>query len=612
MSFIYVCQPLAPYNTLSKHSGKTKMVAIYQNQRTCGDSVIQAFRESYQHVVLLAQMQMGKSGTYWHVICNMLANTDSSGVENVIVISGNRETELRRQVHQDRKDYTRCAIEQIVDGCELSKDDDSNTRRNRIRELRVLMEERITVLWGHQLTPKKTDFHTVLDNTLIVWDEAHYAQSKDNSPHAWMKHNGLDTLLNGADVECAKRRNIRLLTVSATPFSELLIQSIQTQSFKKILRLEPDDSYCGVERYLNNGRVFESFDVKKATSDEVKELLSKYNNIDYPRYSLIRVPANRYASVFRTVCEELGMRFCVMNTDKQDISVEDLRDEPTRPTVVLVTGMLRMGKVVPKEHIAMVFESSVSEDNSNTKKTDTGLQGLFGRVCGHTPQCEGFDIDIYVDDVILAQAKRYVEGYEAVTGPLNDNAMNVRKAHSRPREMDIDHITKHTMPIKVCLSDEAKATMFNESGTVKKKAMREWLMANRDTLEMPGLTDEERERVSIALSSLEKVNGVVFKNLNSENLNTFTEAIYSSVQQGKPMFRKKISSVEADVITVSKWAGNEDDYPPHIKSVGGSMDDIWMTVTLTYPKSDEELASRNEPLYMIHPKCVFLPSPVVD
>ena len=582
------------------------MAAIYQNQRTCGDAVIQAFQDSYQHVVLLAQMQMGKSGAYWYVICNMLANT-SSGIEHVIVISGNREKELRQQVHQDRKNYCRCAVEHMVNSgsSELSEE----ARRTRIRELRKVMEDRITVLWGHQLTPTKTEPHTIEDNTLIVWDESHFAQSDGNSPHTWMKHNDLEKFLNGEDIETPKRRNIRLLTVSATPFSELLIQSIQTQSFKTVLRLEPDESYCGVKRYLDNGRVFESFNMKYATIEEVKELLGKYNDTENPKYAIFRVPANRHGLMVRTACEELGMRCCVMNTEKQDISVEDLKEEPTQPTVILVTGMLRMGKVVPKEHLSMVFESCVTE-NSNMKKTDTGLQGLFGRVCGHTPHSEGYDIDIYVDDVIIAQAKRYVEGFDMVSGPLNDNAMNVRKADSRPRDMDIDHNTKYTMPIKLCLTDEERSTMLNQSGTVKKKAMRSWIMEHRDRLDLTALSTEEKERVLTALSSLEKVNEVVFKNLNSDNLMKFTESIYNSVQQGRPMFRKKVSTNESDIVTISKWGGSEEHYPPHLKSIGASVDDIWMTVTLTYPKSEEELANRNKPLYMIHPKCVFLPKPV--
>jgi len=583
------------------------MASIHDNQRSCGDRIIQAFRESYNHVVLLAQMQMGKSGAYWHVICTMLADS-SCGIENVVLISGNRERELRQQVNKDRKEYCNYAIEQIVNSNEgLSESD----KRKHTRELRKRMEDHIKILWGHDLTPSKEAPYVIQDNTLIVWDESHYAQSDGNSPSIWFKHNAIHSFLNGEDVDTVKARNIRLLNVSATPFSELLIQSIQTQSHKTVIRLEPAPTYCGVRSYFERNRVFPSFDIKTCTQDELRALLMKYNDVENPQYVLARVPTTRCVDIFRKACVAIGMRLYVLNSKKQDITVDDLQDEPTQPTVVVITGMLRMGKVVPKEHLSMVFESSITPENSNTntKKTDTGLQGLMGRVCGHASTNEGFDIDIYIDDEMIDQMKRYIEGYDEVSGPLNDNAMNVRKAESRPRDMDIDHITVHTMPVKLVLSDAERSSMLNKSGTVRKAPMKAWLMEHRDAIDWTVLSDEEKERVFAVLSDLDNTNGIVFKNLNSEALLKFTDSIYSSVQNGKPMFRKKTSSLAVDTLTICKWGGQEESYPGHLKSIGGSIDDIWMTVTLTYPKSEEEIAKRNYPLYMISKKCVFLPSP---
>jgi hypothetical protein len=59
----------------------------------------------------------------------------------------------------------------------------------------------------------------------------------------------------------------------------------------------------------------------------------------------------------------------------QDCSI--FKQKPTKRTLILINGFLRMGKVLPKEHVFAVIDTS---DKSNT---DTLLQGLLGRICGY-------------------------------------------------------------------------------------------------------------------------------------------------------------------------------------------------------------------------------------
>ena len=72
-----------------------------------------------------------------------------------------------------------------------------------------------------------------------------------------------------------------------------------------------------------------------------------------------------------SVCEKLDIVCHQMNSKISTISIDDLEEKPSKPTVVVLSGMLRMGKVVPKDHIAMVFEAKPAKSN---RHTDTGLR----------------------------------------------------------------------------------------------------------------------------------------------------------------------------------------------------------------------------------------------
>lgn len=368
---------------------------IYENQKTAGDELLKLlFDQREPHVLLLAQMQMGKSGTYWYTLLEALK---TEKVKQVFLISGNREKELRAQVREDRKSYTQLYSKSL--------------------------RKRITILWGSDLIK----FDSVIpEDSLIVWDEAHYAQSLSNAPFKFFQQSCLEGLLNGTAIEEAKQRNIRLLTVSATPFSELL-SKIEEPSHK-VVRLQPSESYFGVKYYLENDRVKPSFEIKKDTAEEIAELLSIYSHKQ--AYMIVRLinTQDRLRLVVEQ-CERLDIRYEIMNSKVRTIDVNDLRNKPKEATVVIISGMLRMGKVMPKEHISVVFEEKTTK---NSRHSDTGLQGLMGRVCGHSSA--PFDIDVYIESSMIDYASDYVESYHSELGPLCRPAMNVRKQQGYSRQ----------------------------------------------------------------------------------------------------------------------------------------------------------------------------------
>jgi hypothetical protein len=374
---------------------------IHDNQRACGDQILDAFKSDNPFVLLLAQMQMGKSGTYWHVIIEALR---SKMFNRVFLISGNREKELRQQIKADVKLYTK-------DNTDLRK--------------------KINVLWGGDLSSKKKPMVSVPSNTLIVWDEAHYAQSTANGPNKFFEHNDLNGMLNGSmELSDILKRRIFLLTVSATPFSELYANHENPCEYHKTIRLIPDKSYCGVDYYIKNGRINESFQITTDNVKELREIMSKYNDPKSPKYMLIRICQNRGQTseaypIISSLCTSMRMNCEVMNSTERTITTSDLNKKPKKPTVIILCGMLRMGKVVPKEHIAMVFEE---QSKRNTRLADTGLQGLLGRMCGYPTDKRGFNIDVYLEPKIIEHTEAYSEAYDSVSGPLIKPAMNLKNS----------------------------------------------------------------------------------------------------------------------------------------------------------------------------------------
>jgi hypothetical protein len=78
-----------------------------------------------------------------------------------------------------------------------------------------------------------------------------------------------------------------------------------------------------------------------------------------------------------------------------------MKTQPETHTIIIVKGMLRMGKEVHKEHVNFCMETATNP------KTDTVLQGLMGRMCGyhsynnikvyvHTKIYESGELDRYI------------------------------------------------------------------------------------------------------------------------------------------------------------------------------------------------------------------------
>jgi len=72
-------------------------------------------------------------------------------------------------------------------------------------------------------------------------------------------------------------------------------------------------------------------------------------------------------------------RNTIVVTDQEKTSTirQSLQDKPSNTTVVIISGRLRAGKVLPKQHIGLLWESAPKSN------TDVLIQGLWGRACGY-------------------------------------------------------------------------------------------------------------------------------------------------------------------------------------------------------------------------------------
>ena len=454
--------------------------------------------EDIFHILLLAQMQMGKSGTYWYVILNTLFDK-SNGIENVIIISGNREIELHQQVHDDKAAYRKWFLN-------LPETTDAYSKEE-LKEMKVKSKKNIQILWGSQLQSMN---NAIPNNTLIVWDEAHYAQSENNSPDKFFKSNNLDTLINGTvSLDEIKTRNIKILNVSATPFSELVVNR-ENNPLHKVVKLEPGTNYFGMEYYSNNKYIHPSFVISDENTTLLKNTLLKHNNAEDPKYILIRVTEKTKYSFIRAVCEDLQYDCKFYNSVRKDIELDVLQTKPNVSTVIIISGMLRMGKVIHKNNISVVFEESTKKEQ---RKIDTGFQGLLGRVCGYSPSGFGFNIHIYVENSILENVEEYLDNYNSEHGPYCSKAMNTRTSSVH------NFKSKQTFALYEIPYENG---MLTNKQNISKPYVKNWLNINLLTLK---LSDAHETKMQNILKNDEQL---VAKNVNMKSNKGFYNMIYDN------------------------------------------------------------------------------------
>ena len=439
-------------------------MTFHQGQRNAGNEIIDKFTREQPFTVLLAQMQSGKTGTYLFTALEMVR---LGSVKNVTIICGSSDTSLRAQARDDLdiafKSFQR---ETMVEG-----DTEGAIR---------LMDANIGVHFSQDLHK----LGEISEETLVIHDESHMAQSKNNIPFKlFYQRNRLDKALMG-DFSELKKKNCYILGVSATPFSEIVAnKKVQTEewtseesafldgielSAKNFYFMQPGSGYIGVSELLEKGCIkFEAENIKASDCAHVSSVLKKNSPRYHQKYVVVRtLCAEKDSDMMRTIASSTGCEYVSIFSGEG--SLEFMKVQPLKTTLVHICGKFRMGQVVPKQYIAMVYEQSKHPN------ADTILQGLLGRMCGYNQNGAHTDVDIYISAMAEELVRKYSRAWQegvmdelsTVTKAMNLGGVKRKNVFSAGNKKWV-----MTVPIKFRIKD------LDEEGVVFKKITPEHLLS---------------------------------------------------------------------------------------------------------------------------------------
>jgi hypothetical protein len=428
-------------------------MAFHPEQRDAGFQLINRFTQEQPFSVLLAQMQSGKTGAYLFTALEMVRQDI---VDRVVIICGSSDTSLRSQTKRDL-DVTYKAFQM-----ETLRNQDVDGATN-------LVSATIGVFFSQDLA--KID--EIDETTLIIHDESHMAQSKNNIPFKkfYLKNN-LEKALMG-DFTALRAKSNYILGVSATPFSEIVANKKVTTSDwtteesallsgvdldpKNFFFMQPGEGYIGVpELLLNNSIKFEAENIKTDDCDHIASLLRKGSVKYHKKYVVVRSHrAEKDKDMMETIATSCGYNYVSIfgGSGGENTSLDFMKTEPFDTTLVHICGRFRMGQVVPKQFIAMVYEQSANPN------ADTILQGLCGRMCGYQAAGSHVSVDIYVslkaEELVRKYGRAWSEGnmdtLSEVTKAMNLGGVKRKNGGQIVEDKDgVKHIK--TVPIKFPIS----------------------------------------------------------------------------------------------------------------------------------------------------------------
>lgn len=450
-------------------------MAFHVEQRQAGNEIIDKFTKEQPFTILLAQMQSGKTGTYLFTALEMIR---LGLVKNVVVICGSSDTSLRAQTNKDLFGEKKENGEEILGAHQLFQRE-TIVSGDTVGTLR-LMDATIGVHFSQDLQK----LGKISEETLVIHDESHMAQSKNNIPFKnFYQKNNLDKALMG-DFSELKEKHCYILGVSATPFSEIVAnKKVQTGewtsegsafldgtelSAKNFYFMQPGSGYIGVTDLLKNDSIkFEAENIKSSDCSHIASVLRKGSPKYHMKYIVVRtLCAEKDSSMMQTIASSTGCEYASVFGGEG--SLDFMKIKPTMTTLVHICGKFRMGQVVPKEHIAMVYEQS---KNPNA---DTILQGLLGRMCGYRSNGAHTDVDIYVSPTAEELIRKYSRAWEegvmdelsTVTRALNLGGVKCKNVFSVGEKEWV-----MTVPIKFQIKD------LDQGGVTFKRIIPEHLLS---------------------------------------------------------------------------------------------------------------------------------------
>lgn len=330
--------------------------------------------KTFRYALLVAQCQAGKTGAFQELIRQMLLNGD---VSHVYILCGSNETTLRDQAEDDTKAAN---PEAYASGA-------------------------IKVIFRQKFETSAMD----IQNALIVVDESHLDQGKDQQLDKFLARHGLSM---SGDPRPLQENDTYIVSVDATPYSEISELTYKGSHEKHVEQLEAGPDYFGLSDYFYGSMIRPAYDITQKPADFNAMIASGGK-----KYGLMRLATSKHATRQEQAAVALyqiaGGKVYYYTSDKTTIAITSaekekeklsqcLEDEPKVPTLVIIRGRLRAGKVVPKKHVAFAWEGAAQS------KTDSLVQGLPGRMCGYKNAFGATKPIIFVPESSLKTHKKKV------------------------------------------------------------------------------------------------------------------------------------------------------------------------------------------------------------
>lgn len=345
------------------------------------------------HVMLLAPMQSGKTATCISVvnIINKSKLYKNMSVNKYFFISGMNDCGLKTQTYERVKSQV------------IGANDDNiciNSKKNNNSKYFVFKNSDLLSYDG------------ILDNSLIFIDESHYGSNEKNVLTQFLVKHGIDWK-NTKDLIS---RNIYIVSVSATPFDELISDRIQS---KKMVELDTDDEYVGVSTYLEKDVIFdaEKDDIEEggAIFDYIMDAHWRMEEKNELGVIIIRtrnfnvIKNDPYViknfETFEMYSSGTTIQYNELN-DKMELLYKNnnasKKNKRIKPLIVLIKGAFRAGITINQKYkdiIYMVYDYSV--------KADTTAQALLGRMCGYRAH------DSHIENTYFYLNKKFANMYSA-------------------------------------------------------------------------------------------------------------------------------------------------------------------------------------------------------
>jgi hypothetical protein len=458
-------------------------------QQTAAANIQRAFLvKKLRYAILKSQCQAGKTGAYQALINLMLRE---GTIQRAYVLCGSHETELRSQAIEDTKQHNPAAFAR--------------------GDIQVLFRQDFA------------GFTMNVTNALIIVDESHLDQGKGQQLDKFLAHHGLSMDGNPATLN---EKNAFIVSVDATPYSEIAaLEHKETPFEKHTEELVPGSEYVGIAHYLYSGLLKGTFDISREPS-RFASLLPKSEK----KYALLRLSAGRKGGpnpqevAVGKLARVMGWRVLYYTAAQTDVAITRseqasikaderrdvpcLEDAPAVPTIVIIRGRLRAGKVVPKKHIAFVWEGA------KASKTDALVQGLPGRMCGYrqdlTAEEDPMKLDgygslplIFVPEAALERhEKKVVKSSEIERAILVPDLLPTKATNLKKHKVDSVPSNGMTacVPVRITLpaedDDEYHGIFDGDDDVLRGELCRNQLLKHLDLIrDSTNLTTEQKTEI---------------------------------------------------------------------------------------------------------------------